>query len=96
MSRPSPPRKGLKRGSAMTAKLGMVGTTKARSPTAMRPMTNWTDRYHYTTPRQGFITVRLPDGSETEVEWSPLKQSWEDREGKAVSNWEVWRDVATD
>ena len=51
----------------------------------------WTDRYHYTTPRQGFITVRLPDGSETEVEWDPLKQSWEDREGKAVSNWTEWK-----
>lgn len=61
-------------------------------------MPDWTDRYSWKTPKDRWITARLPNGEEIEVGWNPLIQSWQDRDDQVISSWVDWReiDVATD
>ncbi len=56
-------------------------------------MTQWTDRFHSSTPKDRFIIARLPDGSEATVQWNPVTQSWQDFDGKACGQWDVWREI---
>lgn len=44
----------------------------------------WLDIYHYSTPRDRPIKVRLSDGSECVASYNPLAQEWQDEEGKRV------------
>ena len=51
----------------------------------------WTDRYAWNTPRDGsYINVRLPDESERRVTFNPLKQGWQDADGKPCNDWVEW------
>jgi hypothetical protein len=59
-------------------------------------MTQWTDRFHYTTPKDRYIIARLPDGSEATVSWNPNRQGWDDFDGKPCDQWVDWREIEDD
>lgn len=56
-------------------------------------MPEWTDRHHHTTPKDRFIIGRFPDGSEATVTWNPVRQEWEDFDGRPCNGWTHWREI---